>query len=494
MGEKLFKTNYISGIYILLLVFSAIFIYFNINHQNFWYDEAFSLHLIKVSYAQIWTTTADDVHPPLYYWMLKFFSNIFGYTITTARIFSAIPIFLSILLGCTHIRKIWGDKTAVFFMLLTLLHPAMHYPMYEIRMYSWALFFCLGTFIYAYRVYNTLKYTDLFFLIIFALCSAYTHYYALIATATIFGWLLVMMCINKRSHIWAFIVAALCCIIVYIPWLTHLIGQVSEVSENYWIKDVIDSKEIIDLLTPFFKFSFFNYTLLPILLVSAIYLSRKNKEHHTMLNDSLFIILIAITPSIIGIIYSISIRPVFIARYIYPTLPLLFLGIAILLSSFKLNNKYMLTLCIIFFGFMTYETIRVTKKETEGFRKIEKQNQLFDTFISESIDNNSVFLYHYEWPAEMPYWILKYPNNRHIAKQVPIIPRSQVIEFVPHEQIKSFTELSEKEQTIFLECQNDHPFARNQSDSIDLMQHYIIVDQIATESNTLYQLKRTGRP
>ena len=40
---------------------------------DIWYDEVFSVKMIFDSYREVAHFTADDVHPPFYYWYLKFF-------------------------------------------------------------------------------------------------------------------------------------------------------------------------------------------------------------------------------------------------------------------------------------------------------------------------------------------------------------------------------------------------------------------------------------
>lgn len=492
MVKTLSNKKRISITYLVLFILSLIFIFFNINHSNFWFDEGFSLHLIKVSYNEIWAVTADDVHPPLYYWMLKLFSNIFGHTVMIARAFSALPILLCVILGYTHIRKIWNDKVAIFFILLMLLHPAMHYAMYEIRMYSWALFFCLTTYIYAYQFYADLKYKDLALLVFFALCAAYTHYYALITVAVIFGWLFISLCINKRNKLYLFFIATICCIVGYTPWLTNLLGQVSTVTEDYWIENVVSFKDILELVSPFVKMKFVAIILFPLLIGGIVYSSKSSKGNNKYIKQGLILLLIAISPIIIGVSYSALIRPVFIARYIYPSLPLLLLGVAILLSTLNLKNRTVQVVVFLFFGFITFESIRMTKKETKRFREVEARNKQFDEFISETIDQKSIFLYHYASHAEMPYWTLKYPNNKHIAKEIKIVPRNQVVEFVPHQRIASFADLTEDNTSIFYECNDGDKtgFGGSTKDSTDLVAKYDIVRKIHSSDHTLYELIR----
>ena len=61
---------------------------------------------------------------------------IFGENIIVYRLFSAITIALTAILGYTHIRKDFGEKVGFWFSFLTLMLPVSAQYAGEIRMYS----------------------------------------------------------------------------------------------------------------------------------------------------------------------------------------------------------------------------------------------------------------------------------------------------------------------------------------------------------------------
>ena len=68
-----------------------------------WSDESFSLLLIQKSYFDIIGTTMADVHPPLYYFILKFVVSLFQVfglsvdsTIVVAKFVSVVPFVFGI--------------------------------------------------------------------------------------------------------------------------------------------------------------------------------------------------------------------------------------------------------------------------------------------------------------------------------------------------------------------------------------------------------------
>ena len=71
-------------IFAVLSLFSLTLIF----NDNIWFDEAYTLSLIQHNYSDIINILKSDMHPPLYFLSLKTFCSIFGYSITTTKIFS----------------------------------------------------------------------------------------------------------------------------------------------------------------------------------------------------------------------------------------------------------------------------------------------------------------------------------------------------------------------------------------------------------------------
>ena len=62
-----------NGLLILLCLVLTLLMALLCGNLSLWRDEAFSLNLIRMSFSDLITATAQDVHPPLYYLMLKVF-------------------------------------------------------------------------------------------------------------------------------------------------------------------------------------------------------------------------------------------------------------------------------------------------------------------------------------------------------------------------------------------------------------------------------------
>ena len=69
----------------LLIIGFTIMLCFN---YDVWLDEAFTGIFIRSNFYDMIKATAMDVHPPLYYVLLKLFAMVFGYHIPALKIFS----------------------------------------------------------------------------------------------------------------------------------------------------------------------------------------------------------------------------------------------------------------------------------------------------------------------------------------------------------------------------------------------------------------------
>ncbi|MDZ5433675.1 glycosyltransferase family 39 protein [Pseudomonas fluorescens] len=122
---------------ILVLITLALIVRFHgISIPVIWYDEAYSLLLSERSPALIWSTTAGDVHPPLYYVILHFWMKVLGNSALSARSLSALADVGTLLL-CTKLMSLIATRRAACFagVLLALLPISVRYSQ-EVRMYA----------------------------------------------------------------------------------------------------------------------------------------------------------------------------------------------------------------------------------------------------------------------------------------------------------------------------------------------------------------------
>ena len=233
------QSLHIKWINIIIIMIGTIFIFLSVFHSNLWFDESYSVEIANHSYLEIWRIGGNDVHPILYYWILHTLKLIFGSNFIIYRVFSALCISLLGILGYTHIRKDFGEKTGLLFSFFTYFLPVSSLYAGEIRMYSLGLLLGTMVMIYAYRIYQgKANRTGWIFFVISSLCLAYTHYYGLMLTGIVHLLLLIHFIKNRqerKSDLTKLILEIMFQIICYIPWLICFLTQLSNVSKGFWI-------------------------------------------------------------------------------------------------------------------------------------------------------------------------------------------------------------------------------------------------------------------
>src|SRR5262245_63645297 len=87
-----------------------------LNHlgtQSLWLDEAFSLTIANSTPAYILETTSEDVHPPLYYFLLYGWVHGVGGTPWTGRLFSVVISLGLLILVYRFGMQLAGRRTGV---------------------------------------------------------------------------------------------------------------------------------------------------------------------------------------------------------------------------------------------------------------------------------------------------------------------------------------------------------------------------------------------
>lgn len=230
------KSITLSQWHITIIIIGIIFIALGAFHSNLWFDECYSAGLARHSLGEIWAIGGNDVHPVLYYWMLRIVYLITGGAVIAYKLFSVVPIAIMIILGYTHIRKDFGEKTGFIFSFLCAFLPEMAQYAIEVRMYSWAILTVTVLAIYAYRLIKEDSAKNWIIFGIASLMSIYLHYYGLMAAGIINVILLIYLIIKKRRKgIIIIISMGVVQAIAYLPWLVNLITQINHVSSGFWI-------------------------------------------------------------------------------------------------------------------------------------------------------------------------------------------------------------------------------------------------------------------
>ncbi|MCM1264065.1 MAG: glycosyltransferase family 39 protein [Butyrivibrio sp.] len=336
---ELHKNNICYHILFGIITTAGLLMYISLMKGRYiWADEAYTFSLIKHSYAQICKITAADVHPPLYYILLKFCIQPFNYSHVAAKLFSIIPFVLILVIGGERLKKIFDEKVSLIFMTLFLFFPFLLAYAVEIRMYSLAAFFVFINGLYAYEYYGENAKKDYWIWVVSGVCASYTHYFAMVSVGIIYCVLFVAICLKKRRILKQWFAAVLITAVLYLPWIGSFIGQlVYKVNNDYWISEITRWTIKEYAITVFSAAGFRYFEILALcsyIIVSAFVIFSGNKKAIAL---SVCALSVPAGTIIVGVAASLLVRPVFVIRYVIPAVPFLIVFMAVGLSHVKVK-------------------------------------------------------------------------------------------------------------------------------------------------------------
>ena len=420
---------FIAAIYCLI---RSVILTFSI---DIWYDELFSMEFASRPVSELIGLTGRDVHPPLYYIILRG-ALLIGERIglvgklpgmvgpeIVAKLLSTVPFAALFIYGITTVRKHFGFLSAGIFSFAVVAMPQLPEYTTEIRMYSFCIWFVTAALLHGMSLMRNFKagndagwdIPDGAALWLYSVAAAYTHYYAAFSVgiiyAVLFIWMLVLYIRRMRNKAAAapvnfkalalVVVGINLTIVCYIPWASVVLSQVGAVKQNYWIQPV-GLRSLGSCVKYIFKGYFSNSMLATVLAVILFALTaflligtviRAVRENDSEAFLALFAFSVLPLLVMAGLVASILIRPVFVNRYMLPAFGTFWLSVAIMLGRqldeffekkayVSLMSLVMMVLMLIV-GMVDYRTFI----GNEEYRKVnmDKALELFENLSSDTI-------------------------------------------------------------------------------------------------------------
>lgn len=236
---------------VVILLLGGLLRFYNNTAVALWHDEAFSALYIRYSWSEMMYRIGLDVHPPLYYWILRIWSYAFGQGVLSLRALSILFGILTVYAGYLFVRKAFSagggsafggnnEKLAIIAAFFLAINPFQIQYSLEARMYT------LGTFLVLFSSWVLLKALEsnkLKHWIFYALLTAaglYTHYYLVFSIAAQGLYVLYYLYKEKKikssltlKSLGSYVLAAA----LYIPWIPTLLTQLKRVQAAYWIPE-----------------------------------------------------------------------------------------------------------------------------------------------------------------------------------------------------------------------------------------------------------------
>jgi len=212
-------------------------LYLALRWEEFWYDEAFSSVLARLPVDRLLLATGGDVHPPLYYLLLKGWLRLMPESLTlqsSARLLS-LAISLVALRLYWHVIRGLPRKQRNIAWLIVLWLPGLVYYSAEARMYALLAAYTLAAFVLMSAPVRYGVLPDLAHAFGAGICCAgmvLTHnagvlYCCVLATAVL----------NRDWQRWATVLIAggTALVMWTFTWLPIFSIQLQQTTANYWI-------------------------------------------------------------------------------------------------------------------------------------------------------------------------------------------------------------------------------------------------------------------
>lgn len=368
MSEK--KEKYgITLVYGLAVVMCAI-VSFPILSQSVTGDEAFSIVLVRGSVWDIIKGSAADVHPPLYYLLLKLSTIIGGESILKYRIVTAVAFYINLLfIGATKIRKRWGKQSAVWYILWFGGAYYSFYVLMQIRMYTWGTLFATMAVLYLYEYYLEHQRKKLIICVLMTICAMYTHYYSLFVV--FFAWVFYLFLVvihgikeKKTKLIWETLICGAIIVIGYLPWLGVMLKQTST-DKSYW---TVYWRNLYSTPASIMQGSFPSIGMMLLVLAACVMIGQIKKEKLLIAYGSF----ICIMTELLGMLYSKIVTPIWAARYLYMSFGVFCLVLAACLGKKSFENKVLKLAKVILLGVLVmniFSSVEAMRNEEVWTRK-----------------------------------------------------------------------------------------------------------------------------
>lgn len=383
-------------------------------NDSVWADEAYTMLLVQKPWPEAWKLLISDVHPPLYYIIVKLVCTVFGYAVPVVKGVSVFFVFLTMALGILCICPDFGIKTAAVYIAAVGLTPQLIRHGVELRMYPQAMFFVTACGLLALSLWKRRTERGLWRWIgfwAFGMAAAYTHYYALISVAWIYGFLLAALLSEKGAgkiavRRWFFCLFASAA--AYLPWLFVFAGQAVSVEESYWIERP-SIRTVIRWAGWLFKtkvmaVSVFFTVIFTFGFLWLLWRGIAGRKEELLAGAAGYGVLLMTV--LTGLAASILFRPVFVPRYMICGAGLAVFGLAVFASCLPRQLTALLCGALLLTGGLGYRDVWKEEYETGTARTRTELEQLLkagDRLVYDYEHIGLVLEYYYP-DYEVEYW------------------------------------------------------------------------------------------
>lgn len=214
--------------------------------SSIWLDEGFSTLIARRSFGEIFHYTAVDVHPPLYYWLLKIWTSLFGTSDAAFRSMSVFFGIIALVLVYILVKQLFKRQTALLATFFVAISPMFVRYGIEARMYMVVIAICLAATLMLLRAQRTQQMRDYVIYGLLVALGMWTHYFTVVVWLAHWVYRLIYLRSQRtpRSKLarsffskqW--LVAHAVAIGLFLPWAPFALHQMSGLAGGFWIPPV----------------------------------------------------------------------------------------------------------------------------------------------------------------------------------------------------------------------------------------------------------------
>lgn len=213
----------------------------NMTRWSIWFDEAFSAYMMRFDLIEITGHTAADVHPPLYYWLLKGWTSVFGVSELGVRSMSLVLAILAIIGVFVLIRRLLNDTSIALLASFGLaISPIIIRFAHEARMYTLVLAIVVWATYLLVRATESNRKLWWFGYAALVAAGMLTHYFAALAWLAHWVWRAWERKSGRLKKFWTegWVISHVVAVALFAPWLATAIKQFFVVQGGFWIPPV----------------------------------------------------------------------------------------------------------------------------------------------------------------------------------------------------------------------------------------------------------------
>lgn len=343
-----------------------------------WFDEGYSMYLMRYDLTDLTHYTAIDVHPPFYYYLLKGWTSLFGDSVAVCRLLSVVLGVVVLILVYLLIKKLFTRKSASLATLLVAISPMFVRYGTETRMYMLVITIAVAATLVFYKLLHSTKKRWAILYGVLICLGMWTHYFT--AVIWLSHWVYRYIYLHRHGlhgrqlaktyfdQNW--LLAHGLAIVCYLPWIPVALKQMSGLGGGFWISS-LTVNTLSDYLSQFLMYQnsgdiggWLVVMALGVVVLAAWLGYHVYQRSSGAQRDNLLLIMtIAFAPVALLFILSLPpLTPIFIDRYLLTALVFLaiLMGLIIILSRRQPWAVAGLTVLLaVCFGFGIYNVYRL---------------------------------------------------------------------------------------------------------------------------------------